>query len=46
MKHLADVVGMADDIAFFGRKDKAYDIVMLLDFYTHAVFRNGHPYEP
>jgi len=46
MKHLTDVVGMADDIAFFGRKDKAYDIVMSLDFYTHAVFRNGHQYEP
>lgn len=46
MKELTDVIGMADDIAFFGRKDKEYDIVMSLDFYTHAVYRNGHQFEP
>ena len=32
MKHLTDIIGMADDLAFFGRKDKEYDIVMSLDF--------------
>ena len=46
MKYLTDVIGMADDLAFFGRKDKEYDIVMSLDFYTHAVYRNGHQFEP
>ena len=46
MKYLTDIIGMADDIAFFGRKDEAYDIVMSLDFYTHAVYRNGHKVNP
>ena len=46
MKHLTNIIGMADDLAFFGRKDKAYDIVMSLDFYTHAVYRNGRQVEP
>lgn len=46
MKHLTDIIGMADDIAFFGRKDKEYDIVMSLDFYTHAVYRNGRKVNP
>ena len=46
MKHLTDIIGMADDIAFFGRKDKAYDIVMSLDFYTHATYRNGRQVNP
>ena len=46
MKDLTDVIGMADDIAFFGRKDKAYDIVMTLDFYTHAEYRKGRQVNP
>lgn len=46
MKHLTDVIGMADDIAFFGRKDKEYDIVMSLDFYTHAEYRRGRLVNP
>jgi len=47
MKHLTNIIGMADDLAFFfGRKDKAYDIVMSLDFYTHAVYRNGRQITP
>lgn len=46
MKHLTDIIGMADDLAFFGRKDNAYDIVMSLDFYTHAVYRNGRQINP
>ena len=38
MKHLIGIIGMADDIAFFGRKDKEYDIVMSLDFlYPHSI---------
>ncbi len=46
MKALTDIIGMADELAFFGRKDKEYDIVMSLDFYTHAVYRNGRRVEP
>lgn len=46
MKHLTDIIGMADDLAFFGRKDKEYDIVMSLDFYTHTVYRNGRQINP
>lgn len=46
MKHLTGIIGMADNIAFFGRKDKEYDIVMSLDFYTHTVFRNGRQVNP
>ena len=46
MKHLTEIIGMADDIAFFGIKDMAYDIVMSLDFYTHATFRNGRQVNP
>lgn len=46
MKELTDIIGMADDLAFFGRKDKEYDIVMSLDFYTHAVYRNGRQVNP
>lgn len=46
MKALTDIIGMADELAFFGRKDNAYDIVMSLDFYTHAVYRNGRQVEP
>lgn len=46
MKRLTDIIGMADDLAFFGRKDKEYDIVMSLDFYTHAVYRNGRQVQP
>lgn len=46
MKHLTDVIGMADDLAFFGRKDKEYDIVMSLDFYTHAEYRRGRQMNP
>lgn len=46
MKELTEIIGMADDLAFFGRKDKEYDIVMSLDFYTHAVYRNGRQVNP
>ena len=46
MKALTDIIGMADDLAFFGRKDNEYDIVMSLDFYTHTVYRNGRQENP
>lgn len=46
MKALTDIIGMADDLAFFGRKDKEYDIVMSLDFYTHTEYRNGRQVNP
>ena len=45
-KHLTDIIGMADDLAFFGRRYKEYDIVMSLDFYTHTVYRNGRQINP
>ena len=46
MKDLTEIIGMADDIAFFGRKDHKYDIVMSLDFYTHAEYRRGRRVQP
>lgn len=46
MKALTDIIGMADDLAFFGRKDNEYDIVMSLVFYTHTVYRNGRQENP
>ena len=39
-------VPMPEDLAFFGRKDNEYDIVMSLDFYTHTVYRNGRQENP
>ena len=46
MKYFTAIIGLADDIACCGRKDKAYDVVMSLDFYTHAVCRNGRQVSP
>lgn len=46
MKALTDIIGMADDLSFFGRNDKEYDLVMSLDFYTHTVYRNGRQENP
>ncbi len=45
MKHLTDIIGEADDIAFFTHI-KGYDIVMSLDFYTHAEYRRGRLVNP
>lgn len=45
MKHLIDIISEADEIAFF-RPKEGRDIIMSLDFYTHAEYRNGRRIEP
>lgn len=45
MKHLIDIISKADDVAFF-RPKEGCDIIMSLDFYTHAEYRNGRRIEP
>lgn len=45
MGFLRHVVRYADDIAFFSNI-KGYDIVMCLDYYTHAVFHKGRRLYP
>jgi len=45
MKYLIDVISLADEISFFRPKD-GYELIMSLDFYTHAEFRNGRQCEP
>ncbi len=45
MKHMTDIIGEADDLAFFTHI-KGYDIVMCLDFYTHAEYRRGRLLNP
>jgi len=45
MKHLIDIIKEADEIAFF-RPKEGCDIIMSLDFYTHAEYRNGRRVEP
>ena len=45
MKYLLEVIREADDISFFANI-KGYEIVMCLDFYTHATYRNGRMMRP
>ena len=45
MKYLIDIIKEADEIAFFRPKDGC-DLIMSLDFYTHAEYRNGRQVEP
>lgn len=45
MKYLTDIIGEADNLAFFTHI-KGYDIVLCLDFYTHAEYRNGRQVNP
>ena len=45
MKHMTDIIGAADDLAFFTHI-KGYDIVMYLDFYTHAEYLRGRRMAP
>lgn len=45
MKYLIDIIKEADEIAFF-RPKEGCDIIMSLDFYTHAEYRNGRRVEP
>ena len=45
MKHLLDIIKMADDVAFF-RPKEGHEIVMSLDFFTHIEYRNGRRIRP
>ena len=45
MGFLKKIIQMADDITFFDHI-KGYDIVLSLDYYTKAVFRNGRLIQP
>lgn len=45
LRYLREIVKYADEISFFANS-MGYDTVMCLDFYTHAVFRNGHLMHP
>lgn len=45
MGFLKKIIQMADDITFFGHI-KGYDIVLSLDYFTKAVFRNGRLIQP
>ena len=45
LRDLREIVKYADEISFFANI-MGYEIVMCLDFYTHAVFYNGHLMHP
>lgn len=45
MGFLRRVLEYADDLAFF-TNIKGYDIVMAIDYYTHAVYRRGRKVNP
>ncbi|MBP3294407.1 MAG: hypothetical protein J6N32_11695 [Clostridia bacterium] len=45
MGFLKDILCLADDITFFANI-QGYEIVMSLDYYTHAVYRRGKRIEP
>lgn len=45
MRYMREVLKLADDISFFSDVD-VYEIVMSLDYYTHAVFVGGRQVHP
>lgn len=45
MGFLKEVVALADDLAFFTHAEE-YDLVLALDYYTHAVYRHGRRINP
>lgn len=45
MGFLKSVIQYADDISFFSNAN-GYEIVLALDFYTHAVYRHGRKMRP
>lgn len=45
MGFLKRILTYADDIAFFSNV-RGYEIVMAIDYYTHAVYRGGHKINP
>lgn len=45
LRYFTEVLRLADDISFFANV-QGYDIVMSLDYYTHAVFMGGRQVHP
>lgn len=45
LRHLRDVIKMADEISFY-TNTHGYDINLCLDYYTHAVFHHGRQLHP
>lgn len=45
LRYFTEVLRLADDISFFSNV-RGYDIVMSLDYYTHAVFLGGRQIYP
>lgn len=45
MRHFIEVIRLADDISFFSNV-RGYDMMMSLDYYTHAVFVGGRQMYP
>lgn len=45
LRYMKEVLQLADDISFFSDVD-GYEIVMSLDYYTHAVFVGGRQVHP
>ena len=45
MRYMKEVLKLADDISFFPGVN-GYDIIMSLDYYTHAVFVGGRQVHP
>lgn len=45
LRYMKEVLKLADDISFFANV-QGYDIVMSLDYYTHAVFVGGRQVHP
>lgn len=45
LRYFTEVLRLADDISFFANV-RGYDIVMSLDYYTHAVFAGGRQVYP
>lgn len=45
MGFLKELILYADDIAFFTNIE-GHEILLSMDYYTHAIFRNGHKVQP
>lgn len=45
MRYFKEVMRLADDISFFANM-RGYEIIMSLDYYTHAVFKGGRQVYP
>ena len=45
LRYMKEVLKLADDISFFANM-RGYEIIMSLDYYTHAVFKGGRQVYP